>query len=94
MFEKGVASRILHKNHLGAVNVSASSSQGGKPRALKEIDKISRMTAGMEEYEREVLHPLDTGQVEIDLDDGVKVNDPKPGAALKKLPRLETKEKD
>ena len=46
----------------------------------------------MEEYEREVLYPLATGQVEIDLDDGVKANYPKLGAALKKIAGLEAKE--
>ena len=50
------------------------------------------MIAEMEEYEREVLYPLATEQVEIDLDNGVKVNYPKFGAALKKIPGLEAKE--
>ena len=47
------------------------------------------MIAEMEEYERDVLYPLATEQVEIDLDDGVKANYPKFGAALKKTPGLE-----
>jgi type II restriction/modification system DNA methylase subunit YeeA len=78
-----------HKNHLEAVSISASASQGEKTKALKEIEKITKMIAEMEEYEREVLYPLATEQVEIDLDDGVKVNYPKLGAALKKIPGLE-----
>ena len=78
-----------HKNHLEAVSISASSSQGEKTKALKEIEKITKMIAEMEEYEREVLYPLATEQVEIDLDDGVKVNYPKFGAALKKIVGLE-----
>lgn len=81
-----------HKNHLEAVSISASSSQGEKTKALKEIEKITTMIAEMEEYEREVLYPLATEQVEIDLDDGVKVNYPKFGAALKKIPGLDVKE--
>jgi type II restriction/modification system DNA methylase subunit YeeA len=81
-----------HKNHLEAVSISASSSQGEKTKALKEIEKITKMIAEMEEYEREVLYPLATEQVEIDLDDGVKVNYPKLGAALKKIVGLEAKE--
>ena len=32
------------------------------------------MIAELEEYEREVLYPLATQQIAIDLDDGVKVN--------------------
>jgi hypothetical protein len=43
-------------------------------------------------WERDGLYPLATEQVEIDLDDGVKVNYPKLGAALKKIPGLEAKE--
>jgi len=39
-----------------------------------------------------LLYPLATEQVEIDLDDGVKVNYPKFGAALKKIPGLDTQE--
>jgi hypothetical protein len=78
-----------HKNHLEAVSISASSSQGEKTKALKEIEKITKMIAEMEEYEREVLYPLATEQVEIDLDDGVKVNYPKFGAALKKIVGLD-----
>lgn len=81
-----------HKNHLEAVSISASSSQGEKTKALKEIEKITKMIAEMEEYEREVLYPLATEQVEIGLDDGVKVNYPKLGAALKKIVGLEAKE--
>ena len=81
-----------HKNHLEAVSISASSSQGEKTKALKEIEKISRMITELEEYEREVLYPLATEQVEIDLDDGVKVNYPKFESALKKIPGLEAKE--
>jgi hypothetical protein len=36
--------------------------------------------------------PLATEQVEIDLDDGVKVNYPKFGKALKKIVSLDAKE--
>jgi type II restriction/modification system DNA methylase subunit YeeA len=77
-----------HKNHLEAVSISASASQGEKTKALKEIEKITKMIAEMEEYEREVLYPLATKQVEIDLDDGVKHNYPLFGAALKKITGL------
>jgi len=77
-----------HKNHLEAVSISASVSQGEKTKALKEIEKVNKMIVEMEEYEREVLYPLATEQVKIDLDDGVKVNYPKFGKALKKITGL------
>jgi len=81
-----------HKNHLEAVSISGSASQSDKTKALKEIDKIQRMMTEMEEYERDVLYPLATKQIEIDLDDGVKVNYVKFGSALKKIAGLESDE--
>lgn len=81
-----------HKNHLEAVSISASASPGEKAKALKEIENIKKMIAEMEKYEREVLYPLATEQVEIDLDDGVKVNYLKFGEALKKIPGLDANE--
>jgi type II restriction/modification system DNA methylase subunit YeeA len=76
------------KNHLEAVSISAGSSQGDKTKALKEIEKINKILAELDDYERDVLYPLATEQVEIDLDDGVKTNYPKFGEALKKITGL------
>jgi len=65
----------------------------GTPRqqatALKEVDRIRKVLLELDEYEHDVLYPLATQQVQIDLDDGVKANYPKLGAALKKIPGLE-----
>ena len=57
----------------------------------KEIEKLNKMIAEMEDYERDVLYPLATEQVEIDVDDGVKANYNKFGAALKKITGLSGK---
>ena len=76
------------KNHLEAVSISAGASPGEKTKALKEIEKINKVLAELDDYERDVLYPLATKQVEIDLDDGVKANYPKFGEALKKIPGL------
>ncbi|MDY0134174.1 MAG: BREX-1 system adenine-specific DNA-methyltransferase PglX [Atribacterota bacterium] len=81
-----------HKGHLEAVSISSNASAGEKTKALKEIDKINKMIVELEDYEREVLYPLATEQVEIDLDDGVKANYPRFGAALKKIAGLEAKD--
>ncbi len=83
-----------HLQHLKATSIRAGSSQGDKTKALKEIDKITKVMAELEDYERDVLYPLATQQIEIDLDDGVKVNYPKFGAALKKIPGLKAKDED
>ena len=76
------------KNHLEAVSISAGASPGEKTKALKEIEKINKTLAELDDYERDVLYPLATEQVEIDLDNGVKANYPKFGEALKKIPGL------
>ncbi|WP_293885285.1 BREX-1 system adenine-specific DNA-methyltransferase PglX [Thiolapillus sp.] len=87
-FRAKLASR---KNHLEAVSISASASKGEKTRALKEIEKLKKIILELEDYERDVLYPLATQQVEIDLDDGVKVNYKKFGKALKKVVGLSAK---
>ena len=46
------------------------------------------MLAELKEYEDEILYPLATQQVQIDLDDGVKVNYGKFGKALKAIKGL------
>ncbi len=74
------------------MTINAAGTQGEKTRALKEIEKITKMISEMEEYEREVIYPLATEKKEIDLDDGVKVNYPKFGKALKKIVGLESTE--
>ncbi|GKT10980.1 hypothetical protein DSTSK_42850 [Desulforhabdus sp. TSK] len=86
------AKLAARKSHLEQVSISSSASQSEKTKALKEIEKLNKMIKELEDYEREVLYPLATEQVEIDLDDGVKVNYCKFGAALKKIPGLDAKE--
>ena len=71
-----------------AISISAAASPREKTAALKEIDKIDKVLAELQIYEDEVLYPLATRQVQIDLDDGVKVNYNKLGAALKKITGL------
>jgi len=74
-----------HKDHLEAVSISSNAPPKEKTKALKEIEKLKKIMSELENYEREVLYPLATEQREIDLDDGVKVNYPKLGKALKKI---------
>ena len=65
----------------------------GTPRqqaaAQKEADRLRKVLLELEEYEHDVLYPLASRQLAMDLDDGVKANYPKFGAALKKIPGLE-----
>jgi type II restriction/modification system DNA methylase subunit YeeA len=83
---------LSRKSQLEAVSISASASAGEKTKALKEIESLRKMIEELESYERDVLYPLATEQIVIDLDDGVKVNYQKFGPALKKILGLDTKE--
>jgi len=65
-----------------------SGSETEKVKATKEIDKLKSMIEELNQWEHEVLYPLAGKRIEIDLDDGVKVNYPKFGTALKKIAGL------
>lgn len=80
------------KEHQEAISISSSASQKEKTQALKDIEKLKKTIEELDEYEREILYPLATRQISIDLDDGVKVNYLKFGAALKKIPGLDAAE--
>jgi hypothetical protein len=82
------------KERHAAVSINPASSQGEKTKALKEVDRLAKVLTELEDYERDTLYPLATEQVQIDLDDGVKVNYLKFGAALKKIVGLDAKEED
>jgi hypothetical protein len=69
-------------------------SKGEKVKALKELDKLRKTQDALTAYERDVLFPLANQRIEIDLDDGVKVNYPKFGVALKKIAGLEAKDEE
>jgi hypothetical protein len=85
---------VDERNRQTAVTINPASSQGDKTRAQKEVDRLGKVLAELEDYERDVLYPLATEQKPIDLDDGVKMNYLAFGAALKKIPGLEAKEED
>jgi type II restriction/modification system DNA methylase subunit YeeA len=70
------------------VSISAAASQKEKTKALKEIEKLKKTIGELDVYERETLYPLATEQIEIDLDDGVKVNYNKFSKALKYITGL------
>jgi|SRR5690625_1415521 len=79
---------VAQRDQLEAVSVSTGSSPAEKTRALRDLDKLVKVISELEDYEHDVLYPLAAQQVEIDLDDGVKVNYPKFGSALKKITGL------
>jgi len=76
------------KTHLEQVSISLSVPPRDKTAALKEIDRLAKVIAELAAYEKDVLYPLATQQVRIDLDEGVKVNYKKFGPALKRVTGL------
>ena len=83
-----------HLSYLQHVGISATASQVEKTRANKEIDTVKKQLQELDDYERDVLYPLATEQVPLDLDDGIKANYLKLGSALKKIVGLDAKEED
>ncbi|NKX29276.1 BREX-1 system adenine-specific DNA-methyltransferase PglX [Rhodobacteraceae bacterium R_SAG6] len=65
-----------------------TATQGQKTKALKDVASVAKQIDELNEWEREVIFPLAQQKIEIDLDDGVKANYPKFGAALKKIAGL------
>ena len=84
-FESKLEANLQHQERLAAGN--------GTPRekaaALKEAERLRKVLLELGEYEHDVLYPLASQRIAIDLDDGVKVNYPKFYPALKKITGLE-----
>ena len=88
------AKLAARQSTLEQVLINPATSQGEKTKAVKEIDSLKKQIIELQDYENDTLYPLATAQVAIDLDDGVKVNYLKLGAALKKITGLDAKEED
>lgn len=85
---------VSERDHQEQMSISESASQGEKTKALKRIEELKKILVELDDYERDTLYPLATHQIAIDLDDGVKVNYVKLGAALKKIPGLDAKDEE
>jgi hypothetical protein len=73
------------------IGMDESKSASERVRANKDAVRFAKAKKELDEYERNVLYPLSTERIEIDLDDGVKVNYCKFGSALRKVAALEAK---
>ena len=60
----------------------------------REAEKLHKAVTECKAYEDNVLYPLATRNLEIDLDDGVLVNYLRMGQALRTIPAIEKKSKD
>ncbi|MCB0105624.1 MAG: BREX-1 system adenine-specific DNA-methyltransferase PglX, partial [Caldilineaceae bacterium] len=76
------------RDHQAVIAIDESAPARERTRAQKQLDRFAKILAELQEYEDEVLYPLATQQVALDLDDGVKVNYNKLGKALKKVSGL------
>jgi hypothetical protein len=79
------------KNQQEIISISPGSNAQDKTMALREIEKIKKILRELNDFEHETLYPLANKKIEIDLDDGVKVNYNKFGTALKKVAGLSGK---
>jgi hypothetical protein len=80
------------RENLERLSTDASASARDKTAAIKEIEQLKKMIIELDEYEKDILYPLATQRLEIDLDDGVKANYPKFGKALKPIKGLDKDE--
>ncbi|MFD2936148.1 BREX-1 system adenine-specific DNA-methyltransferase PglX [Spirosoma flavum] len=65
-----------------STSLSATATAGEKTRAQKEADRLERVLVELAQYERDIIYPLATEPITMDLDDGVLVNYNRFGAAL------------
>ena len=70
------------------VLTGGGSTQSEKTMAQKRIDEIRKALEELSTWERDVVRPLAEKRIELDLDDGVKVNYGKLGAILAKVKGL------
>ncbi|PTQ10050.1 SAM-dependent methyltransferase [Sphingomonas oleivorans] len=77
-----------HRKGLETLSVSTEATPAQRTKALKEVGEVTKVIEELDGYERDVLYPLATQKIEVDLDDGVKANYPKFGAALKPIKGL------
>ena len=84
-FESKLEANLQHQERLAA----GDGTPREKAAALKEAERLRKVLLELSEYEHDVLYPLASQQIAIDLDDGVKVNYPKFYPALKKITGLE-----
>ena len=77
-----------------AVLESASESATEKSRAKKRLTQLEKYRTEIEAWERDLLYPLALKRIELDLDDGVKVNYRKLSGIVEPIKQLEAKDEE
>ncbi|WP_300435931.1 BREX-1 system adenine-specific DNA-methyltransferase PglX [Christiangramia sp.] len=85
-YREKLKARIEHLDHI--IETGSSTEQ---TKAAKEKDRLRAILLELQEYEREILYPLATERISIDLDDGVLVNYNKFGKAIQEVKGLNDK---
>ena len=88
-YTPSTASTVLTYLREYVTKLDSALQQAARAGDAKEADRLRRLLVELNEYEHDTLFPKASENVVIDLDDGVKANYPKFGAALKKIPGLE-----
>ena len=73
------------KNTLERLEMNDNSSKSKKTSTIKAIQKIDSILHELQTWEKDIIFPLASQRIEINLDDGVKENYLKFGNALKKI---------
>ena len=79
---------------LESIMDSAGSSAGDKTKAKKRLAQLEKYKIEIEAWEKDSLYPMALKRIELDLDDGVKVNYRKLQGILEPVKQLEAKEED
>lgn len=90
-YKEKISAHMEHLDHIIETGTSVEAT-----RATKQRDKYRIVLLELQDYERDILYPLATQRIAIDLDDGVLVNYNKFGKAIKEVAGLndkKTKEK-
>lgn len=90
-FQEKLRNQMMHLDHL--INTGTAAEQS---KASRDKDRTNHLLMELQQYEREVIFPMATDRIPIDLDDGVLVNYNKFGKAVKEISGLndkKTKEK-
>lgn len=89
-YTPSTASTVLTYLREYVTKLESSLQQAERAGNAKEADRLRKILVELNEYEHDTLYPKASENVVVDLDDGVKVNYPKLGGALRKIAGLES----
>jgi hypothetical protein len=89
-YTPSTASTVLTYLREYVTKLESSLQQAERASNAKEADRLRKILVELNAYEHDTLYPKASENVVIDLDDGVKVNYPKLGGALRKIAGLES----